>query len=110
MGDEEHREAPLRLEASEKLEDSGLEGGVESGRGLIGDDELGIAGDGHGDEDALLHPSAELVGIVLRALSRLGNAHLGEELDGPRAGSAAAEAEMSSERLGESGRRWCGPD
>ena len=56
-------------EVFEELEDLGLDGDVEGGGGLVGDEDAGLVGwpliyDGDGDEDALALASGELVGIV----------------------------------------------
>lgn len=49
-------------EGVDKVEDLGLDGGVKGGRGFVGDEESGLACDGHGDHDALTHAAGEFVG------------------------------------------------
>ncbi len=69
MRNEDRGEAELGLEIVQKLDDLLLDGHVQSGGGLVADDELGVAGQGHGDEHALALATGELVRIALeRAL------------------------------------------
>ena len=65
VGDEEDRQRQFLLEVHHQVEDLGLDGDVECGDRLVGDDELGLDGEGAGDADALALPAGELVGIVL---------------------------------------------
>jgi hypothetical protein len=53
------RVAPGRLDL---LDDLRLGGHVEGGGGLVGDEQVGLAGDPDGDHDALSHAAGELVG------------------------------------------------
>ena len=50
------------LEAAEGVEDLGLDGDVQGGDRLVGDDQVGLAGEGAGDADALALAAAELMG------------------------------------------------
>ena len=49
------------LQLAEQVEDLRLDGDVERRGRLVGDQELGIAGERHGDHDALAHAAGELV-------------------------------------------------
>ena len=53
-----------------------------AGGRFVGDEELGAAGEGHGDDGALAHTAAELEGVVIEALLRVGHFDAGEGLDG----------------------------
>ncbi len=55
VGDQEDRHAALALKFSQEFEDLGLDGDVQRRGRLIGDQEPGLAGEGHGDHDALAH-------------------------------------------------------
>lgn len=57
----------LISEGAEKGEDLGLDGDVEGGCGLVGDQELGAVDEGHGDDEALPLAAGELVRIVAKA-------------------------------------------
>jgi hypothetical protein len=63
------------LQIHHQLQDLGLDGDVQSGGGLVGDKQLGLAGQGDGDHHALTHAAGELVGILLEALVGLVDAH-----------------------------------
>ena len=54
----------------EDLEDLGLDRHVEGGRRLVGDEQLRLEGEGHGDHHPLAHPARELVREALAAASR----------------------------------------
>ena len=54
-----------------QLQNLGLDGDVQRGGRLVGDEDVGLAGQRHGDHDALAHTAGELVGILLHALFRL---------------------------------------
>ena len=47
--------------AAHEVEDLGLDRDVQRRGRLVGDEELRVAGEGHGDHHALAHPAAELV-------------------------------------------------
>ena len=50
--------------------------------GLVGDQQLGVAGQRHGDHDALAHAARHLVRVVVDALFGRGDAHLAQQVDG----------------------------
>ena len=79
VGDEDNARTGLFLELLDKLDDLGLDGHVQSGGGLIGNDELGVAGQGDGDDHTLAHTAGQLMRVLLEAFLRRGNAHLGEQ-------------------------------
>jgi hypothetical protein len=61
VGDEQDSEAELLLEVLHLLEDLALHDDVERGGRLVHDQELGLEGQGHGDDHALAHAAGELV-------------------------------------------------
>ena len=67
VGDEDNGHADAFFEFSELIHDLGLDGDIESGGGFVGNEQFGLAGERHGDHDALLHSPAELVGIIVEA-------------------------------------------
>ena len=71
------------LDALEHLEHLGLDRDVEGGRGLVGDDHVGIVGDRHGDHGPLAHAARELVRVLVGPLLRVGDADQVEQLDDP---------------------------
>ncbi len=70
MRDEQQRRAVIALHAADDLHDMGLRAHVERRRRLVGDDQGGLAGEGHGDEHALAHAARELERIALQQGSR----------------------------------------
>ena len=56
-------ELMLVLQVLKQVQNLRLDGHVQRGSRLVGDDELGRAGQGHGDHDALAHTAGQLVGI-----------------------------------------------
>lgn len=101
---EDHGKAELGLKIVEQLDDLLLNGNVQSGRGLVADDQLGVAGKGHSDQDTLTLAAGKLVRIALERA-------LGIEADEPVSSSALRVpprlvscfiwAEMSMEGLSE---------
>ena len=60
-------EVPTRaLQRLDQVEDLGLDRGIESVVGSSRISSVGLRGQRHGDDDALLHPARELVGIALQ--------------------------------------------
>ena len=62
----------LLAQVVDEVEDLGLDGDVEGGGGLVGDEQLGLAGQRHGDHDPLAEAARELVGIGVEALAGAG--------------------------------------
>jgi hypothetical protein len=56
-----------RCEVAQQVEDLGLDGDVERGGGLVGDEQARVAGERHGDHDALAHAAGELVRVGVAA-------------------------------------------
>ena len=84
VADEQHAHPVLLLELGEQLEDLALDGHVERGRRLVGDQQLGLAGERHRDHHALLLAARELVRIRGEPPLRLGHADLDEQRLGAR--------------------------
>ena len=98
MRDQHDGHAEARLQLAQQLEDLRLDGDVERGRRLVGDQQLGVAGERHGDHHALAHAAGELVRVVVDAPLGVRDVHELQHLDGlrerrargpaPRAGAA----------------------
>ena len=101
MGDEDDRGAGARLELDEELQDLGLDGDVERGRRLVGDQEARIAGERHRDHHPLAHAAGELVRIIVEALLGIRNVHEAQHACGLLARRAPIGARMDAERLGD---------
>ena len=75
--------APTRLlELAHQIEDLRLDGHVEGRGRLVGDQELRIAGERHGDHHPLPHAAGELMRIFARTPLRLGDADQSQHLHG----------------------------
>ena len=61
VGDEQHGHAELALQRLQQLEDLRLDGDVERGGRLVGDQQVGLVGERHGDHDALALAAGELM-------------------------------------------------
>ena len=87
MRDEDHREAELLTQLVEQVDDLLLDGHVQGGRRLVGQDQGGVTGQRHGDEDTLALTAGELA--AQRALGV--EPHQLEQLFGTAGASARAE-------------------
>ena len=91
----------LVLQRAEEVEDVGLHRDVEGGGGLVGDDDGRVARERHGDHHALPHTAGELVGELLRAALRVGDAHRFEQVYCPGPGFTPECDAVHLHRLGE---------
>ena len=92
------------LQTHKQIEDLLLNGDVERGSRLVGDQELRIAGNGDGDHHALALPSRHLVREVPKTFGRVGNADQLEKLD--RAGAALRLVHLEIEKSAETSSIW----
>ena len=86
VGDEDDRGAGLVAQVAHQVEDLGLDRHVERGRRLVGDEQLGLAGERHRDHHPLRHAARHLVRVGLRA------AAAGSGMPTIRSSSSAARA------------------
>jgi hypothetical protein len=82
VGDHQHRRAQLALEPLDQLQNLGLDGDVQGRGGLVGDDQAGPAGEGHGDHGPLAHAPGELAGVFPQPLLGGGDAHQAQHVRG----------------------------
>ena len=66
---------------------------------LVRDEDVGVAGEGHGDHRALPHSARELMRIVVVTALRIRDPHLAQEVDRPAARVLRADVEMRLDRL-----------
>jgi hypothetical protein len=74
--DEEHGELVRSAQIFEEIQNLGLNGDIEGGRGLIGDQKSGPVDERHGDQDALALAAGELVRVIAGAAFGLGQADI----------------------------------
>ena len=92
----------LPLGNAQQIEDLSLDRHVQCRGRLIGDDEVWVVGDGHGDDDALTHTTGELVREGLGTHLGVGDTHHVEQFDGTIPGVRLAESGiMHQQRLDE---------
>ena len=82
VGDVETGEVLLVDLLGEEPKDQLLDGHVQGRGGLVGDDHLGLVQKGHGDQDPLAHPAAELAGILAQDGPGVRDVHLVQILQG----------------------------
>ena len=70
VGDQQHRHVELVLELEQQVEDLRLDGDVERGGRLVGDQQVGLVGERHGDHHPLPLAARELVRIGLEPALR----------------------------------------
>ena len=83
---EQDGHAESLLEVAQQVEDLRLDGDVERGGRLVGDDQARLAGDGAGDEDALGHAAGQLVRVTGERPLGVGDADPGKQVHRPRPG------------------------
>ena len=70
MRDEQQREVKLLLHLLQQVENLSLDRHVQRGRGLVGDEQQRLAGQGNRDEHPLTHASRQLMRIVAQPALR----------------------------------------
>ena len=83
------------------VEDLGLHGDIERRGRLVGDDELGLAGERHRDHDPLALPAAQPVRVVGQAVGRGVEPDIREQLDAAPVHLGLGQAEVDPQRLGD---------
>ncbi|SLD37387.1 Uncharacterised protein [Mycobacteroides abscessus subsp. massiliense] len=100
VGDQHDGAADPVPQVAQQLEDFGLHGYVQRCRGLVGDDHLRVARDGHGYHHALFLAAGELVRIAVVAALGVGQPHQLQQLDDSHAGLRASHIRVRADRLG----------
>ena len=80
VGDQEEAHAGFRLQLFQQGQDLRLDGDVEGGGRLVGDQNVGLEGQRHGDHQTLTLTSRELVRVFFEAGRRLGDADARKQL------------------------------
>ncbi len=89
----------LALQVLEKIEDLRLDGHVERGRGLVGDEQIGLVCKRHGDHDALPLAARKLVRIGRKPARSVADADLLQKLQRSRPRRAVRHAAMDYQHL-----------
>ena len=99
--DEEHRQSEFVAKVVEQVENLLLDGDIESGGGLVGDEQSRAVDNGHGDHDALAHASGELVRIAAGALLGVGDGNVAHAFDRLTPCFRFGDAVMSEDGFGD---------
>ena len=99
VGDEQHRHAHLALQLLQQLEDLRLDGDVERRRRLVGDQQVRLVGERHGDHHALALAARKLMREGAEALLRLADADLVQQLEHARAHGLLVHAPVHAQHL-----------
>ena len=99
MGDQEDRHAELVAQTQEKIQDLRLNGDVERGGWLVGDQEARPAGERHGDHDPLAQAARELMRILLETTLGRPDPDQAQQVENMGAGLGAARPAMQTECL-----------
>ena len=91
VGDEGDGGAEFATQVQDQPQDLRLDGHVECGRRLVGEQDRRPAGERHRDHHALAHAAGELVRKFVRAAFGLGHAHAPQQLDRARLRVAASQ-------------------
>ena len=101
VGDEDDRGPGLVAQVPHQVEDLGLDRDVQRGRGLVRDEQLGLARQRHRDHHALGHATRHLVRIGIEAASRIRDADHPQELQRPLPRGALLHTAVDLEHLGD---------
>ena len=99
VGDEQKRHAEPLLDVLQQRDELGLHRDIERGGRLVGDQEIGLVGERHGDHDALALAARELMRIAVEPRLRIGNADLGQDFQRAGARRGAGEATVQQQNL-----------
>ena len=80
MGHEDHGETELALQFAQQQQDLNLDGCIERGGRLVGEQQLRPAGQRKRDHRPLAHAATQFVGIGIEPPLRAGNSHAFEQL------------------------------
>jgi len=90
VGDQQHAEAEIALELGQQAQDLRLHRDVERRGRLVGDQELGVAHQRHGDHDPLAQATRELVRELPEPQPRGGDADSRQKVGGAVGGDLLA--------------------
>ena len=99
MGDEDEPHAEAVTQIGHETQDLGLNGDIESGRRLIGDEEIGVVGDRHGDHHPLALTARQFVRIGSHPAFGKGYAHELQEVERALVRRIARDVLVMNDRL-----------
>ena len=96
VADEEDARPELLAQRGDEVENLGLNGRVEAGRGLVEDKQRRVWGERHGDESALLHAARELMRVATHDTRRVRDLHPARACRAPARAASPAGAPATS--------------
>ena len=99
VGNHDDRGVVALTKLVHQVQDLGLDGDVQGGGGLIGDEEPGVVDEGDGDHHTLEHAAGKVVGVVHQNLLRTGDFDLSEHLQSSFVHLSFIEIGMEAKRL-----------
>ena len=96
MRDDDQSQTALLAQPVEQGEDLGLDGDIESRRRLVGNHQIRIACQSHGEKDPLLHAAGEFVGIAIEQGGGIGQLEFAKQGDGTLPGLPGPGPSVSS--------------
>ena len=94
VGDKDDRQMVVSSQVVQQIQDACLNGYVQSGGRLIGDQDARAAGQAYGNRDPLAHAAAELVWIRVEGTAWIRNLYLPQEIDRTPASLVLAHPEV----------------
>ena len=91
VGDQQHGHVELGLELEQQVEDLRLDGHVERRGRLVGDEQVGLVGERHGDHHPLPLAAGELMRIGVEAALGVVDADLVEQVEHARSRAALSD-------------------
>ena len=110
VGDEQHRHAEPGLQFLQQAQDLRLHGDVERGGRFVGNQQIGLVGERHGDHHALALAAGKLVRIAAGAASRARGCRPGSADRRCARAPPARSAPGAGAGFRRSASRWCGAD
>src|SRR5690606_9922911 len=101
VGDDDERDPEPLREILHQLQDLRLDRHVQRSGRLVGDDELGLAGQCHRDHYALAHATAQMVWILPEPALRVGDPHETQQFERSLPSLLIVLVEVRFERLGQ---------
>ena len=89
------------LQLVQQVEHLGLDVDVERRRGLVGDQQRRVLGEGDRQQDPLQHPARELERVLVEDGAGVAQPHASEQLDGPVPRGAAGQPGLDAQHLDE---------
>jgi hypothetical protein len=99
VGDQDQAHVKFALKLGERVKDLRLDGDVESGGGLVRDDQRRTAHQSHGDHHALPQTAGKLMRVLVETLRGSRDADAFKEMDGALAGRGSRNGFVAAQRF-----------